>query len=493
MKNIIKGLFVFLVLVLLEGCSKEFLNQDPETQINEQVIFATKERVLGQVNGMYAFMKVGAFLGGRYFVYNDIRADNFIPKSSNGVTNYATWNHTVLSTTNEVQNLWGAIYADINSINIFLEGLKKSWNDGLITGFVTQGEFDQYTSEALTLRAICYFDLLQLYAQPYNKDAGASPGLPLRLTSLKTIEGNDLARSTVAEVYAQILSDLNTAEPLAILDYNTDILRATRIHRNSIIAFKTRVYLHMSDWAKVKTEASKIVTTTAPFITPAGPTNGRALALNSTFAGIWATPYTTKESIFSMPFTSTNLPGTQNALAHYNHPSSSESYFLNVSGQAFTSLNVADARRVLFQTGTVSSVLRYFAGKWTSFTSQVDYAPVMRYAEVLLNYSEALAMDGAIVTQQAVDLLNAVRTRSFPTGAYNLAGFATVQSFRDALLLERNMEFLGEGLRNMDLMRTLSTIPGKTGATTPITPTSPTYIWPIPTSELNTNKLMTQN
>lgn len=484
---------MLLILALLGACSKEYLNQDPQTQINEKYIFDTKVRVEGQVNGLYAAMKSGNYLGGRYFVYNDVRNDNFIPKSTNGVTNYATWNHTVLSSTNEVQNLWGAVYTAVNSINIFLEELKKNWDDGKLATFITQAEYNQYVSEALTLRAICYFDILQLYAQPYNKNAGASPGLPLRLTGLKVLEGNDLARSTVAEVYVQILKDLNDAEPLAILDYTTDLLRTTRVNRNTIIAFKTRVYQHMNNWSMVRTESAKIVTATAPFTTPTGASNGRALTLNATFAGIWATPYTSKESVFSMPFTSTNLAGTQNSLAHYNHPLSSESYYLNVTGQAYTNLNAADARKLLFQTGVVSSVTRYFTGKWQSFTSQVDYAPVIRYAEVLLNYAEALVMDGGVVTQQAVDLLNAVRTRSYAAGAYPLAGFASTTAFRDAVLLERNMEFLGEGIRNMDLMRTGSSIPGKPGATTVVTPTSPTYIWPIPTSELNTNKLIVQN
>lgn len=63
MKNILKGLLVLLILVLLGACSKENLNQDPETRISEQYIFDTKERVLGQVNGMYAFMKVGNYRG----------------------------------------------------------------------------------------------------------------------------------------------------------------------------------------------------------------------------------------------------------------------------------------------------------------------------------------------------------------------------------------------------------------------------------------------
>jgi hypothetical protein len=434
-------------------------------------------------------MKDGAFLGGRFFVYNDIREENFIPKSTNLVTNYATWNHTVIGSTNEVQNLWGRIYRGINSINLFLAGLEENYKSGkLATIGVTDAEYNQYKGEALALRAISYFSLLQLYAQPYNKDNGASPGVPLRLLAEKTAANNDLARSTVAQTYTQILSDLNTAEPLLLANNGSALLNVTRLQKNSVAAFKTRVYLHMSNWASVKTEAAKIVSATAPFTAPSGV----AFKLNSTFAGIWATPYTTTESIFSMPFTSTDLPGTQNGLAHYHHPSSSESYYLNTEpGTAFAMLNAADTRKVLFQSATVSGATVYFVGKWQNFTVQADYAPVMRYAEVLLNYAEAIAKaDG--LTQQAVDLLNAVRTRSYPAGTYTLADFANVDAFITALMNERSMEFLGEGIRNMDIMRTYKTIPGKQSI--PAVPTtSKSYIWPIPDSEISTNKLMTVN
>lgn len=488
MKNIIKYAIILLAMVT-GACSTDMLNPVPVTSLGELQAFDNKDRIVGQVNGMYAKIKDGAFLAGRFQVYNDVRADNFLPKSTNLVTNYATWNHTVVSSTNEVQNLWGAVYSAINAINIFLEGLDAKWTSGALNGIITEAEYNQYKSEALALRAISYFSMLQLYAQPYNKNAGASPGLPLRLKAYKTGVDNDMARSTVAEVYAQILSDLNTAEGLAIDKYSTDLLNTTRIHKNTIIAYKTRVYLHMNDFAKVKTEAAKIVSANAPFVAATGV----PFALSSTFAAIWAPPYTSKESVFSMPFTSTNLAGTQNSLAHYHHPSSSESYYLNTAaGSTFTKINDADARKLLFATGTVSGKTEYFCGKYPNFTVQTDYAPVIRYAEVLLNYAEAIVKSGNTVTQQAVDLLNAVRTRSYPEGAYTLADFANVAAFQQALMDERSIEFLGEGIRNMDLLRTLSTIPGK-GGVSAIEPNSPTYIWPIPTTELNINKLMTGN
>ena len=65
---------------------------------------------------------------------------------------------------NEVQNCWGAIYAAVNVINVFMEGLKTKWDGGKLTGKITQAEYNQYTSEALALRAMCYFDLVRLYA-----------------------------------------------------------------------------------------------------------------------------------------------------------------------------------------------------------------------------------------------------------------------------------------------------------------------------------------
>ena len=493
MRNILKGSIVLVLILLTGGCSKDYLNPVPKTSLSDLTVFDTKDRVVAQVNGMYAFMKSGAFLGGRFFVYNDVRDENFIPKSSNLVTNFATWNFTVITSTNEVQNLWGAVYAAINSINVFKEGLDAAWTAGKLTGKITQAEKDQFMSEALTLRAMCYFDLLQLYAKPYNMGNGANPGVPLRLTAMKSAEGNDLARSTVAEVYTQILKDLNDAEPLAITTYGAtaDLLNTTRIHKNTIIAFKTRVYLHMQDWANVVTESAKIVPASAPFVAANG---GVANALNATFAGLWLTPYTSKESIFSMPFTTTNGPGTQNGLEHYYSPLSSESYYMvTAAGSTYSKMDPTDARKVMM----VTSSGNMFINKWPDFTTLTNYAPVMRYAEVLLNRSEALVRPTGTVTQAAVDLLNAVRTRSFTTGAYTLASFANAAAFYDAVLLERSMEFLGEGIRNMDLMRLSLTIPGKDGGgmgiVPSIPPTSSSYIWPIPATEMGANKLMTGN
>ena len=82
-------------------------------------------------------------------------------------------------------------------------------------------------------------------------------------------------------------------------------------------------------------------------------------------------------------------------------------------------------------------------------------------------------------------LLNAVRQRSDP--ATTLAP-ATATALIDAILTERRIEFLGEGLRNNDLMRLLQTIPAK-GAAGAKTPNDEGYIWPASATEKALNKL----
>jgi hypothetical protein len=319
--------------------------------------------------------------------------------------------------------------------------------------------------------------------------AGANPGVPLRLKAEKSSAGNDLARSTVAEVYTQILADLNAAEPLAIGNYGTDLLNTTRIHKNTIIALKTRVLLAEGDWAGVVTESAKIVSAGAPFVSPSNVAN----ALSATYAAIWAAPYTTKESIFSMPMTTTNGPGTQNGIAHYFSSPSSESYYLLATSPVYVAMAATDVRK----TSLILAGSQYFLSKWTDFTTLTNYPPVIRYAEVLLSRAEAMVRSGGSVTQGAVDLLNAVRIRSYPTGAYTLASFASAATFYTAILQERNFEFLGEGLRAFDIMRLGLDIPakdgGNMGAVAAIPSSSIGYMWPIPANELSLNKLMTPN
>ncbi|HEX8357061.1 MAG TPA: RagB/SusD family nutrient uptake outer membrane protein, partial [Segetibacter sp.] len=284
--------FAVTFSVAITACSeKEILNPEPETSLGIDVVFASPSRVLGQVNGMYAGLKNGNFLGGRYPMLNDIRGEEFMNRLNNIFTGYDAWNHTINSGSNDALTTWSSAYATINFANLVIDGLAAK------PDVVPAATATQYIAEAKFVRALSYFSLITFYGQPYIKDAGASPGIPLRLKGETTTANNNLKRSTVAEVYTQIVKDLDEAEVGLPATYSTALLNTTRAHKNTAIALKTRVYLTMGMNGKVIFEAKKIVSDAAPF----KALTGVAHQLQSNVLTIFSTNYTTTESIFSMP------------------------------------------------------------------------------------------------------------------------------------------------------------------------------------------------
>lgn len=87
----------------------------------------------------------------------------------------------------------------------------------------------------------------------------------------------------------------------------------------------------------------------------------------------------------------------------------------------------------------------------TGENNQIDWI-IYRYADVLTLLSEAIVRNGNAVTQEAIDLLNRVRTRA-GLPAYTMQSFSNVQDFLDKLILERGHELYFEGCRRQDLIR----------------------------------------
>ncbi|WEK37310.1 MAG: RagB/SusD family nutrient uptake outer membrane protein [Candidatus Pseudobacter hemicellulosilyticus] len=486
MKKSIIGLCVLLVLASSSCKKDELMEPFPQTSIIDSFSFATPDRVLNQVRALYTNLKSGQFYGGRYLLYNDIRGDEFLNMLTNGVTMYTTWNFTLGNTAQEVTGLWSQGYYVINTVNVFLEGLETKGKS-----VVGDSLANDYGAEARLIRGLVYYSLLQLYARPYWDGNGSKPGLPIRLTGNKSLQDYDLARSTVAQTYQQVLDDLNYAEQNLPLKYSSATLNTTRAHRNTAIALKTRVYLSMQRYEDVITEANKIVTVAAPY----SATTGVANALVSDITTVFKTPWTTVESVFSMPMASNEAPGTQNQLAYYYSPTSglggvgNGEYSLNPSGIiADATWLPADKRRsFVLETGTTTK--RYWLTKYAVASPYTDFVPVMRYAEVLLNLSEAITRSTQTVDSRAVSLLNTVRQRS---DAGTTFAPATWEDLAGLIIQERRIEFLGEGRRSPDLLRLGLTIPGK-GAVSAIPATDIKYIWPISASELLLNDLMEDN
>jgi len=481
----LKAVLLGCLLISGSACKKNLLQPANTTSLSDATAFDNARRITAQLNGLYASLKNVFFYGGGVIFYNELRGDDFIMDKANITTWSQTWLQTVNPSTNEVINTWSFGYSTINSVNTFLAGLAKNQNK------VSSAQYANFVGEAKFIRALCYFSLVQIYAQPYTRNNGASMGLPLRLIAENSNADNQLARSSVAAVYTQILADLDDAETGLPDNYSTTVLNTTRATKNTAVALKARVDLAKGDYAGVITECSKIVSATAPFQAPASGVNNKLEAdITTVFSGSYAGP----ESVFSLPFTELEA----GLLADFFNADAGDAiYYLNPSGTlsdpVYSSPISTDARKRLIDDSGGHSWLN----KFKVASTYSDWVPVIRYADVLLTYAEALARTGdAASLNTATALLAAVRQRSDTNYIFPSASIATQEALIATILQERKIELLGEGFRTQDLQRLGLTLPAKSGpqGSGPAIPsTDNRYIWPISSAETAINKAIVQN
>jgi hypothetical protein len=388
--------------------------------------------------------------------------------------------------------------------------------DAVTKGIISAAQGDIYLGEAYYFRAITHLELMWHFARPYKYTADAShPGVPYRDTSYTTLtaveEGVLQHRNTVADCYSKIIADLDIAEaklPLkGALSGNTKITRATK---GAAIAYKTRAYLHMWDFAKLKTEGAKLLAYTA--------TNAYILATDPNIP--FTSGYSNTESIFSIENSASNNPGVNASLPQMFKTRK----LVNVSPIIWRDPAwLADDKRRNSATGgiinNVSGVI--YTNKYKDDVNSTDPSPVIRLAEVYLNLAEAYCRTAASMTgapdPTALQYLNAVRDRSLATPAtqsYTAASFADNTALLGAILKERRIEFLCEGRRWPDIHRlqncpyfpingipaklanapVASTLyspigtpyPGPFGVTA-IPGTDYRFLWPIPQAEVDSN------
>ena len=472
---------LLFVSIALTSCDNE-LDTSSKTSLSSATIFDTEARIEGLTNGLYKLMKAGNLYSGYLILYGDLRAEDFVCRTENALTGGYVWSNTFANTTGDITNTWEQLYSVINNVNTYIAGLESS-------AVVSEAQKNYYLGEAHFLRGLAYYHLVTLYALPYTKDQGASKGVPLRLTAENSSEHNDLTRSSVAEVYAQITDDLNKAEQLLPESYDTKQKNTTRAHRNTAIALKTRVFLSKGDYASVVSEAKKIVPQT---VRPFSATSGVKAALQDDITSVFASDYTSTESIFSFPMTASDTPsGVSLSEAFY---ANRIDYVLNNSSTGIisdTDWRETDRRRDFITFNT--TIGEYTLAKFKRVSPSTDYVPAIRYAEVLLNYAEAAAKTGDLTL--ATELLKAVRLRSDSTYEFSDTDLSA-DNILTTITKEKRIELLGEGLRATDILRKLETFPVKPtlSSMNPVSvgPNDKNYVFPIPNTEILTNSLINQ-
>jgi hypothetical protein len=509
-------------LMLATACSVTDLT--PIDALSESTAFQTPERIELAVAGVYDGAQSGFYAGGAVRGYpfgaahlqqGDVRGEDMVSVSAfYGIT----YNSTYDATTPNNGFFWQTAYAMINRANVVIDGIRKA----PVAGSLTQSVKNSYEAEMRLLRAMGHFYLLANFARPFGDNpTAAAGGIPYReqpvgtSTGVSVDEATKQGRNTVAECYDKMLADLDFAETnLSATRARNGITRATK---GAAIALKTRIRLHQNNFAQVIVEANKLVPTTGNLVSPIGGYQLTATPMGPFGAGNKANV----ESIFSIENNDVDNGGVNGAApSMYVASTAGGRGILGISpiiwNQPFFPTN--DFRKsadMVLQDGATSPGRgAMFTRKYADATARTDNAPIVRYAEVLLNAAEAIARTTTGVDARALQLLNAVRNRAVPagTGRYTEASFKTNQELVQAVLNERRIEFLAEGIRWLDVHR-LGTdvvfnsggIPAKASNTnvfTALYTNNPTttfvrlaaipyanfrFIWPLPIEEINNN------
>lgn len=453
----------FIVLSIIVAASCDVVDQEPIGEFSSDLAFATPERIELSAIGMYDALQEPEFLGGRALVYADIRGeDTNVPSYFGDVPKF-----NMLANNGIALDAWTGGYLTINTANIFLKGLEENIE------IISSEQASNYEGEALFIRALCHFYLVNLYAQPYSFTADASHfGIPIRITAV-TNENvldpeNEVPRSSVNAVYAQIIADLVTAANDLPSDYGdaySDVARATK---GAAHAMLSRVYLYALDYENSIRQADLAI--------------AEGYDLNADPLKPFE-DFTTRESIFSVAHNQADNPNTNHALGQHYGASNRADITIN-DFPDIPGFNSDDLRLTEMTEEDEDGDL--FTKK---FTDRADWAPILRYPEVLLNKAEALVKRDEEVSQAAIDLVNEVRDRSqVSADSYEVSDFGSPEDLLEAILTERRIELAFEGHRLFDLLRNKKGVPAQPVSNVPAQAWGSDFvIFPIPQEDMLAN------
>lgn len=448
---------VLLGAALLASSCKKYTELSPYNSLAETSAFKTPNGIELVTLGVYEAAAIGNYqrdkasargypFGAASIEQAEMRGEDMLNIDQfYAVTYEAGYNTTSANNVNHWENL----YALINQANVLIDGVRTAGEEGVIDQTTARA----YEGEGRFLRALSHHELLIHFSRPYADGNGSKPGIPYRdkaIASPDDVDANlKVGRGTVAEAYAKLLLDLDSAEaqlPVSFTDKRGALSRATK---GAAIALKTRIKLHKGDWAGVIAEGKKLGTDAAagPFASPIG-----GYRLTAKPEDPFVNYKSNTESMFSIANSAVSNGGTNGALPSMFGPADQGARGLVATSPIL--YNAAfwvdgDLRRTNLQVLQQASLATYYFNyKYRDYVNKGDWAPIIRYAEVLLNTAEAYARQGNVA--QAFLLLNAVRNRSVPTAAQFIVPPADLVQ---AILNERRIEFTGEGRRWPDIHR----------------------------------------
>lgn len=440
----------------LSSCVNDWLDVAPSDGTDADAALTSSSDLAAARTGMYAALKGNSnlvdYYGQQFFVYGDVHAGDDYQYNNIGGSNRASFYYDMTyqtasefsSSTSSSNVAWKSPYIVIGRANRIIAAAEGG---ALSDAAEAKATIDQYAAEAKVLRALAHFDLVRIYGKPYTEDQGASLGVPL-VTGV--LESNAKpARSTVAEVYTQVVKDLTEAISSNALATETEPGYVSVWGAKAILS---RVYLNMGDYANALSVAEDII-----------KNSGAALWTRDQYFKAWdASTPNESEFLFRL-----NVAGStdNNDLNGIGNLQQREGYKEMVATKKFVDMLTSDPKDVrndmflpatapkeVATYGTNKVFLNKLRGQGGNLRN-VTIVPIIRLSEVYLTAAECAFRNND--KTKAVEYLNDLVKNRTTTEA----SLATVDNITlERIWIERRKELIGEGQRYFDALRNNETI-----------------------------------
>jgi hypothetical protein len=410
----------FFLLVVMAGlalgsCSKSFVNKSPAGNLSTSEALSTPQLLQSDLVGLYSELRNVDQYGRDFPVVGDLMADNTFLEARNTGRYVYQFAYTVPTIDGVTLSMWQDSYNGILDANQII--------DAQVTGA------DAVKSQAYAIRALLYFKLVNIFAQPYTLDS-TGMGVPLVLHYDVTAEPG---RSSVAAVYKQIVSDLQTALVSAPVYVNSVFLS-----RYSIEGLLSRVYMYMGDYTDALNSSVDVIN--------GGPFQ---LVQPAAFKAFWADPNVHTDAVevmFEIDCDAINNNGFDDLGGIYIN-GYQDIYCSSQLAQLFTATDVRS--QLLIYGFTKGGSAAYLVNKYPNAeNTDRDNPKVIRLAEVYLIAAESAARLGD--NTDALVFVNELATVRDPSFAgYTDVGPALIAD----IIQERRKELAFEGDRLYDMQR----------------------------------------
>ena len=421
------------ILTLFNASCDDFLNQDPISHNSVSGFYKTQADIEQGVIGAYNALQSYEQYGANFIYFMEVRSDNTYTESittSGGI--YGDFDMFRVNTTNTILDLtWTGCYKGIQRCNLVLDNIDQVSMDETLK--------NQYRGEMLFIRALTYFNLVRIWGD-----------VPLVVNAVEDpFDAFNFVRTSSAEVYVQIVEDLNEASNLLLQEVPDN--RKGAITAGAANTLLGKVYLTLKDYSNAITVLKKVI-------------DSNVYVLLNDYADVFnVLNKNSKESIFEIQY-SKDILGQGSRFANIFAPKSSTEITDGV-GLALGDNTPSDDLCEKYEEGDLRKEVsigqisdgRVYCKKFVSTPvlpnqSDANFI-VLRYADVYLMYAEALNEIGYQSTGDAFKYLNEIRKRA-GLKVYTSDELINQESFREAVWNERRFELAFENHRWFDLLRT---------------------------------------